>query len=145
MSSVNCIKIAYKCYAIEITKNVSYYIWNATVQTLIVLNQKICIYFFNMRTSKREKKCLVFCIYCFILRKPSYESWPQSAIEMVFFVFPLWLPKPSIFLITSMPSTTVPKTTWRLSNQDVFTVVMKNCEPFVFGPALACTKNKSEY
>lgn len=70
--------------------------------------------------------------------EPFYDSWPQSETTIFLFVFPLWVPQPSIFLITSIPSTTVPKTTWRLSNQEVFTVVMKNCEPFVFGPALAC-------
>ena len=31
----------------------------------------------------------------------------------------------------------VPKTTWAPSSQDVTTVVMKNCEPLVFLPALA--------
>ena len=35
------------------------------------------------------------------------------------------------------PDVTFPKTTWRPSSQDVFTVQMKNCEPFVSGPALA--------
>lgn len=33
--------------------------------------------------------------------------------------------------------TTLPKTTWRPSSHEVVTVVMKNCEPFVLGPALA--------
>lgn len=72
------------------------------------------------------------------LRTGCFYNWPQLATTIFLLVFPLWEPQDSIFLITSMPSTTVPKTTWRLSNQEVLTVVIKNWEPFVFGPALAC-------
>ena len=39
-----------------------------------------------------------------------------------------------------MPSKTPPKTTWRPSSQAVFTVQMKNCDPFVPGPAFAIDK-----
>eukprot|EP01033_Poteriospumella_lacustris_P009009 gene9008-gene9810 len=46
-------------------------------------------------------------------------------------------PRDSISFTTSMPLDTFPKTTWRSSNQPVVTVVRKNCEPFVLGPALA--------
>ena len=42
----------------------------------------------------------------------------------------------SIFRTTSMPLVTLPKTTWRPSSQDVFTVQMKNWDPLVSGPAL---------
>ncbi|CAL6285260.1 unnamed protein product [Bathycoccus prasinos] len=45
--------------------------------------------------------------------------------------------KASILRTTSIPSVTLPKTTCRPSNQEVTTVQMKNCDPFVFGPALA--------
>ena len=38
---------------------------------------------------------------------------------------------------TFMPSTTLPKTTCLPSSQPVVTVVMKNWEPFVFGPLFA--------
>ena len=41
----------------------------------------------------------------------------------------------SILVTTSMPSTTLPNTTCLPSRKGVGTVVMKNCEPFVFGPA----------
>ena len=41
----------------------------------------------------------------------------------------------SIFLTTSMPSTTLPKTTCLPSRNGVGTVVMKNWEPLVLGPA----------
>lgn len=34
-----------------------------------VKSEDFFYFFFNMRTSKREKKCLFFCIYCFILRR----------------------------------------------------------------------------
>lgn len=42
----------------------------------------------------------------------------------------------SIFLTTSMPAVTLPKTTWRPSSQLVLTVQMKNWLPLVSGPAL---------
>lgn len=38
---------------------------------------------------------------------------------------------------TSIPFTTLPKTVCLLSSQGVATVVIKNCEPLVFGPAFA--------
>jgi hypothetical protein len=38
---------------------------------------------------------------------------------------------------SSHPSTTLPNTTCRPSSHGVCTVVMKNCEPLVPGPALA--------
>lgn len=41
----------------------------------------------------------------------------------------------SIFRTTSMPSTTLPKTTCLLSRKGVGTVVMKNWEPLPLGPA----------
>ena len=44
----------------------------------------------------------------------------------------------SIFLTTSMPSTTWPKTTCLPSRKGVGTVVMKNCEPLVLGPPFYC-------
>ena len=47
------------------------------------------------------------------------------------------VPRPSTFFSTSSPSTTAPKTTCLPSSQGVFTVQRKNCEPLVFGPALA--------
>ncbi len=46
-------------------------------------------------------------------------------------------PSASMALTTSMPSATLPKTTCLPSSHGVFTVVMKNCEPLVPGPALA--------
>lgn len=47
----------------------------------------------------------------------------------------------SIFLTTSMPSTTRPKTTCLLFKNGVGTVVMKNWHPLVFGPELAMLSN----
>merc|ERR1712113_1050079 len=66
-----------------------------------------------------------------------HESWPQSAMTTGLAVFPDWEPTASIFLTTSMPSDTAPKTTCLPSSQAVLTVQRKNCEPLVFGPALA--------
>ena len=62
---------------------------------------------------------------------------PQSSTTILAEVFPLLEPKLSAFLITSIPSTTDPKTTCFPSNHSVLTVQIKNCEPFVLGPALA--------
>ncbi|KAH3675838.1 hypothetical protein WICMUC_002484 [Wickerhamomyces mucosus] len=46
----------------------------------------------------------------------------------------------STFWTTSNPSKTSPNTTCLPFNHEVTTVVMKNCEPFVFLPALAIDK-----
>merc|ERR1712085_142517 len=62
---------------------------------------------------------------------------PQSAITTGFEVFPLCEPTASTALTTSMPPVTDPKTTCLPSNQSVFTVQRKNCEPLVPGPAFA--------
>merc|ERR1719408_1126916 len=67
----------------------------------------------------------------------SHESWPQSAMTTGFAVLPDWEPTASTFFTTSMPSTTLPKTTCLPSSQSVFTVQRKNCEPLVPGPAFA--------
>merc|ERR1719242_1346096 len=64
-------------------------------------------------------------------------NWPQSATTIFAEVLPDWDPKDSTFLTTSMPSTTDPNTQYLPSNQDVFAVHKKNCEPLVLGPALA--------
>lgn len=55
-------------------------------------------------------------------------------------VFPESEPNASIFLTTSMPSVMDPKTTCFPSNQDVFAVHIKNCDPLVLVPALAIDK-----
>lgn len=56
-------------------------------------------------------------------------------------IFPLGvpdlLPNFSILFTNCIPSTTFPKTVCLPFNQGVFTVVMKNCEPFVFTPEFA--------
>ena len=55
--------------------------------------------------------------------------------------FPSAEPKPSIFDTSGIPSTTSPKTTCLPSSQPHLTVVMKNCEPLVSGPALAMERS----
>merc|ERR1712203_1284288 len=65
------------------------------------------------------------------------QSSPQSEILTTALVFPLSLPNFSIFCTTSIPFVTFPKTTCLPSSQSVLTVQRKNCDPFVFGPALA--------
>lgn len=59
---------------------------------------------------------------------------------------PLLLPHASIDFTTPMLAAssfgTPPKTTCFESNHEVTTVVMKNCEPFVLGPALAMERRK---
>ena len=65
------------------------------------------------------------------------RSSPQSPIFTDWDVRPVRLPTASIFFTTSMPWTTLPKTTCLPSSQGVATVVIKNCEPLVLGPELA--------
>ena len=64
-------------------------------------------------------------------------SSPEAATSTRAVGRPDELPAASTFLTTSMPSKTFPKTTWRPSSHDVFTVQMKNWLPLVPGPALA--------
>merc|ERR1712217_236885 len=74
-------------------------------------------------------------VRCQNYRPPAHQSWPQSAITTGLAVFPLWEPTASIFLTTSIPSVTEPKTTCLPSSQAVLTVQRKNWEPFVDGLA----------
>mmetsp|Transcript_18531 Transcript_18531/g.37481 ORF Transcript_18531/g.37481 Transcript_18531/m.37481 type:complete len:241 (-) Transcript_18531:620-1342(-) len=62
---------------------------------------------------------------------------PHAEMTTFLEVVPLELPSASIALTTSMPMTTLPKTTCFPSSHVVFAVHRKNCEPFVPGPALA--------
>ena len=85
-----------------------------------------------------------------------YSSIPDEVTLTFFLGAPLSVPTVSISLTTFIPSTTLPKTTCRSSNlksrdqgddntkinevertHGVATVVMKNCDPFVFFPAFA--------
>ena len=69
-----------------------------------------------------------------------YANCPQSATTTFFDVAPLWLPTASIAFTTSMPFVTLPNTQCFPFNHDVSAVHKKNCDPFVFGPALAMDK-----
>src|SRR5215469_16844491 len=62
---------------------------------------------------------------------------PDWAILIDALGLPLCVPYDSIVFTRSRPSMTSPKTTCLPSSQPVLTVVMKNCEPLVLGPALA--------
>ena len=68
-------------------------------------------------------------------------SSPQLFMTIFLLGFPLFDPHCSILLTTSIPCTTCPKTTCFPSNQSVRAVVMKNCEPLLFGPELAIDSN----
>ena len=65
---------------------------------------------------------------------------PQSAMRTSALVAPDCEPTASTFFTTSIPSTTLPKTTCLPSNHVVSLVHKKNCEPLVFGPAFALDK-----
>src|SRR5262245_53436509 len=65
------------------------------------------------------------------------QSWPQLSTTSLPLGAPLLEPMFSSFFTMSEPSITSPKTTCLPSSQAVTTVVMKNCEPLVFGPELA--------
>jgi hypothetical protein len=60
------------------------------------------------------------------------QTTPLFAIVTLAFGVPEEAPKPSIFFTRSCPSVTSPKTTCFPSNHEVTTVVMKNCEPFLY-------------
>ena len=64
-------------------------------------------------------------------------SSPQLAMVTFSVGFPDFVPNFSIFWTTEIPEITFPKTTCFPSSQSVFSVVMKNWEPFVPGPELA--------
>ena len=59
-------------------------------------------------------------------------------------VLPEEEPTASTALTISMPLVTEPKTTCLPSSQSVLAVQMKNCEPLVLGPALACGRDGGE-
>ncbi|XXG42946.1 hypothetical protein AAC387_Pa01g3095 [Persea americana] len=71
------------------------------------------------------------------ISRPSHDSCPQSATVTVLEVLPLEDPTSSIVRTTSIPSTTYPNTTCFPSSHYVLAVQMKNCDPFVPGPAFA--------
>ena len=56
----------------------------------------------------------------------AYHSSPLSMMETLLDGFPDLVPTLSIFLTTSIPDTTWPKTTCFPSSQSVFSVQMKN-------------------
>merc|ERR1712127_38410 len=62
---------------------------------------------------------------------------PEAATTIFLLVLPEVVPYDSICLTTSMPSTTPPNTTCLPSSHGHGTVVKKNCDPLVPGPALA--------
>jgi len=67
-------------------------------------------------------------------------SSPESAMVTLTEGLPELEPFSSMALMISIPSITLPKTTWRSSSQEVLTVVMKNWLPLVSGPELAIDK-----
>lgn len=71
---------------------------------------------------------------------PVQQSCPQSAITTAFAVLPEEDPTFSTAFTTSIPSTTLPNTTCFPSSHSVLSVQMKNCDPFVPGPAFAIDK-----
>lgn len=64
-----------------------------------------------------------------------YQTWPQAVIRgrLPYLTAPLLDPVASMATTTSIDSlsATSPKTTWRPLSQEVSTVVMTNCEPFL--------------
>ena len=69
-----------------------------------------------------------------LIQTPLYRS-PQSVTTTLCCVLPDFVPTISIFPRTSKPSTISPKTTCLPSSHGDGLMVMKNCEPLVFGPA----------
>ena len=77
-----------------------------------------------------------------ILDLVSVTSAPSDRRLVSPYSLPESEPWPSIFLTRSWPSTTSPKTTCLPSSHEVTTVVMKNWDPLVLGPALAIDRRK---
>ena len=80
-----------------------------------------------------NQRMRMYCIY--------NHTWPEAVIVIFAEGFPLADPKLSIVFTSCIPSTTSPKTTCLPSSQSHVTVVMKNCEPLVPGPALAMERS----
>ncbi len=76
-----------------------------------------------------------YLIYIQYIIKQAYSSnCPLAAILTSLEVLPEFEPTASMALTMSIPSKTFPKTTCLPSNHGVGTVVIKNCDPWVFGP-----------
>lgn len=113
-----------------------------TVNLMMMKN----FFFFKSKTTYKGKIAFLFpisynidCVY-YCEAMPAikcHHNCPQFAMTTGLLVFPLSLPTASIIFTTSFPSTTLPNTTCFPSKWLVFAVQMKNCEPLVFGPALA--------
>ncbi len=71
----------------------------------------------------------------FIINISIVHTWPQSWIRIRRVGIPVSLPYVSICLITSIPSTTWPNTTFLPFNHGHGRIVTKNCDVFVFGPS----------
>ena len=69
------------------------------------------------------------------------SNYPASAIKAVPVGTPPSVPNDSIFLITSMPSSTSPNTTCTPSNQLASSKVIKNYDLFVSGAYFAIDSN----
>jgi len=76
--------------------------------------------------------------YRWLFLHKDHHNCPQSVILTSDVVLPAGL-VPTFYtaLTTSIPFVTYPKTTCLPSSQSQTIVVMKNCDPLVFGPALA--------
>lgn len=77
-----------------------------------------------------------WCVFGYVFIYIDHKT-PESTTTTVFEVFPLLLPTASRSLRRPSPSTGLPKTTCFPSSHGQSTKVRKNCDPLVFGPALA--------
>mmetsp|Transcript_15108 Transcript_15108/g.20256 ORF Transcript_15108/g.20256 Transcript_15108/m.20256 type:complete len:281 (+) Transcript_15108:580-1422(+) len=66
---------------------------------------------------------------------------PHATMDTRCFVFPDWDPHRSSAFTTFIPSTTEPNTTCFPLRNGVASVVIKNCDPFVFSPAFAIDRS----
>merc|ERR1719272_1198044 len=88
------------------------------------------------------------CVPCVCVRVLLHRSntvymsiSPESLMTTSLEVEPDCDPTFSTAFTTSIPSEIRPKTTCLPSSHDVLMVQMKNCEPLVFGPALAMERS----
>merc|ERR1740117_563010 len=101
--------------------------------------------------NKTQPKCQTYtasvslvcaCVCCCTADNTVYMSIsPESLMTTSLEVEPDCDPTFSTAFTTSIPSEIRPKTTCLPSSHDVLMVQMKNCEPLVFGPALAMERS----
>lgn len=104
----------------------------------------VILWYIKRKYSRQQYISLRFAFDRKITREFSSYTWSSSANTWNMYYRRVYLCEKLLkckytnnTCTTSMPFITLPKTVCLLSSQGVASVVMKNWEPFVFGPAFA--------